>query len=376
MRFQTFTSRALRAGTPALVAIAATAFTAGVSGATPLQSHHTAAPNPTVVDAIQAWLAPGVVNPQLKLGPAQKGQCLSGSRVNYEPSAWRCLAGPNSIVEPCFASPTGAAGASAVLCVPAPWSDAFMLKLTSPLPFSSENGSSNPASPPLGIELANGSRCIFSDGAILILHGVPLAYSCNVGAAGGLDRSSRVWTVEYNANVKGGLQKVAVTKAWTLSSPAPGGPWNSPELLITPGSLGAVRVGMTFAQAERAAGEALQQVGDGMVYPASPPAHVETLFGGMSGTRFVCVAAGTAQGSQQTVVTPQGYQLGDSLGRLRQVYGNSLIPYHTPPGLADFAGFLVHANGGTFVFRLDSSGQHIIAIEAGPAKFNPVSCSG
>lgn len=334
---------------------------------------------PTGAVTLQPWASNTQPSSQLTLGPSQSGQCLSGSRVDLEPSAWRCFAGANSIVDPCLAPPSGAAGATEVLCVPSPWQNAFLLKLTSPLALTSQNQPGS-TSPTWAIELASGQRCVFTTGGVLTLDGVALVYNCGgVRSAGGLVTTSEPWTVRYAANVTGHPSTVAVAKAWLLSSPSPtpGSLWSSPLIEISPSSLGGVRLGMTVAQANRSAGVTFKVQGDG-IYTSSSSGGTSSLAVGsvaVSGTTVVCFGAG-ASTSTQTVTTPQGFVVGETVTQLRDIYGSALVSYHTPPGIANFSGYLVHGFGGTFVFVLNSAGTSIDTVYAGAANVNPVVCAG
>jgi hypothetical protein len=105
--------------------------------------------------------------------------------------------------------------------------------------------------------------------------------------------------------------------------PATSGLWTAAQLIITANSLGAVQVGMTLGQAQTAAGLTFDGAGDGMYYPTSLTDHLYV--GVLSGTTVSCVGVSKSQSaeSQQTIATPDGFQLGGSVQSLLTIYGSS-----------------------------------------------------
>lgn len=157
----------------------------------------------------------------------------------------------------------------------------------------------------------------------------------------------------------------------------PNGQWTEPQLTITAESLGAVQLGMTLAQAEAAAGLNFDGMGDGMAYPTALPDHLYV--GLLSDGTVGCVGAGEAQpaGSRQTVSTPEGFQLGDTVQALLSIYGSRAQSVPAPTsGLSSAAGYIVADNGGNLLFFVDPTDATVTQIAGGPNVTNSNSCPG
>jgi hypothetical protein len=146
--------------------------------------------------------------------------------------------------------------------------------------------------------------------------------------------------------------------------PATGsGPWSDRTLTITPQSLGAVRVGMTQGEARTAAAFSFDAGGDGFVYPTTLPAGFPHDYVGMAGSygkeRVVCVGASLWSGSKpssQTISTPEGLHLGDTVQRLQAIYGTRARYVPAPSsGMTTNAGYVVADPGGYLVFVVGRS---------------------
>jgi hypothetical protein len=134
---------------------------------------------------------------------------------------------------------------------------------------------------------------------------------------------------------------------------------------------------MTLAQAQTAAGVIFDGVGDGAYYPTTLPAGYPHLF--VNGATVRCVGAqiGPLAVTSQTVTTPEGMQLGDSVGKLRAIYGNRATYYPSPSGgMTAHAGYVVSEAGGDLVFQVDGAGGRVIGITGGPSGLTPNNCSG
>ena len=164
-----------------------------------------------------------------------------------------------------------------------------------------------------------------------------------------------------------------------VSTPAPGG-WLSSPLTITPSSLGAVRVGMTLAAAQAAAGPNFDTSGDGFAYPTTLPAgypHDFVLALGSNGV-VRCVGAEIWPGwtsKSQSVTTPEGVRLGDSVQHLLAAYG-SRARYEPAPryGISTNAGYVVAESGGSLAFVV--RGGVVAEIAGGVPAIGPNVCSG
>ena len=361
----------------------------------------TTLPATTALHVVNAWSSSSTISSQVTVGKTISGSCWGGSAVVAEPSAWRCIDG-NLIYDPCISPPSAAATATEVVCLATPWSDAVVMRLTSPLPLSSGSTSSGGSSKPWALELANGQRCVAGGGAVLSIDNVALYYACTSaggsagsgGGAGGIDTSHEPWTAQFSPVGSTSLTLERVTGSWTVAS-TPAGPaggstasagakWDAPQLLLTTTSLGAVKAGMTTAQAEAAGGEKLIPIGDGMyanekvvnnayVTVGDPglEASVNSAKSGNSGnvvTYFCAFGPATAHGAP-VVTTPEGWTVGGDLASLQAVYGSKLVyvPARTG-GINPSAAYTVSEDGGTFVFYPSgTSGSSLVnMVQAGP----------
>jgi hypothetical protein len=167
-----------------------------------------------------------------------------------------------------------------------------------------------------------------------------------------------------------------------------GSAWNSHLLVITGHSLGGVSIGMSSAEAARAARvSAFTPVGDGVLVPAGQPDSTQLYlylgsFAGQPAASFrgdfLCVAAAGSETATQYVVTAAGLHLGDSAARVREIYGAAatFIPMPTTGGIDPNPGYVVHQGQFDLVFKLDPSLSRVIAIAGGVAPMTPSQCNG
>jgi hypothetical protein len=178
---------------------------------------------------------------------------------------------------------------------------------------------------------------------------------------------------------------------WAVSSAAgsgtgsapitrPAQPWTSGALVISSQSLGAVRIGMTIAQAAAAAGGQLVQVGDGVYYPAAGVHLAASAGRGLSvlaGRRGTvrCVSASSRSGHPPAVRTAQGFPLGGTLAVLRAVYGSRLrfVPGPAGGGIWPAPGYVVDFPDGNLVFWV-AQGK-VDQIAGGPGMLPSIDCS-
>jgi hypothetical protein len=168
---------------------------------------------------------------------------------------------------------------------------------------------------------------------------------------------------------------------FALGPVAGSGAWVDPVLTITPNSLGAVRVGMTVKQAQTAARATFDQQGDGFTYPTTLPAGYAHDYIGLGGTGTVrCVGAemtGSATDLHQTISTPEGFRLGDTVQHLLDAYGPRAHFVGAPAsGMTTYSGYVVAESGGNLVFVLDTAKQRIAEIAGGGTDIGPNSCTG
>jgi hypothetical protein len=145
------------------------------------------------------------------------GDCPSGSEATPRRDAWRCFSG-NLVYDPCFSSPEDRGIA---VCPAAPWLDtAVKIRLTKPLPRAFGNHDAPSASlQPWALELYDGRRCLFADGATNIVEGQRLNYFCSSNGREGLwglpSRGSQPWTILTASSQATALStRASIRHAW------------------------------------------------------------------------------------------------------------------------------------------------------------------
>jgi hypothetical protein len=174
-----------------------------------------AAQTTTKVIVVSPFSEAGILARGLRIAKAQPGSCWTGSLVSGRSDAWRCFQG-NFIHDPCFAPGYDAAW---VACADYPWNRGLLrLNLTKPLPLSQGNrGSDDPTrGDPWGVQLANGNRCVFVNGATGFVAGMRINYFCTRGVlVGSPRRTSQPWTIFYRAtNSTRELRPLPIATAW------------------------------------------------------------------------------------------------------------------------------------------------------------------
>lgn len=156
--------------------------------------------------------------------------------------------------------------------------------------------------------------------------------------------------------------------------------WSGLQLTITPKSLGQVTVGMTLDQAQAAAGVAIDGAADSAFFPTTLPADFPHLFFNEDPSNTVsCVGAEIADyaTNPQTVVTPEGFRLGDTVQQLLTIYGSRARYSPAPPtGISTRAGYVVTEPDGNLAFYIDETTGRIYGIKGGGADLTPSSCNG
>jgi hypothetical protein len=156
--------------------------------------------------------------------------------------------------------------------------------------------------------------------------------------------------------------------------------WTSSHLTITPRSLGQVVVGMTLPEAQIAAGLTFDGTGDGAFFPTTLPAGFPHLFVNAAVDDHVsCVGveSGNVTTFPQTVVTSEGFRLGDTVSQLLAVYGSRATYLPAPPsGIAPSPGYVVTEADGNLAFSVDITQTRIVAIKGGGADVTPSTCTG
>ncbi len=133
-----------------------------------------------------------VFRPELTPSLEQEGDCWARSVAVWRPEAWRCRTG-NQIYDPCFSTGDKA---TFVGCFSSPFSDArsIVISLTKPLPAEERVPQGQHA---WALELADGIRCTFLQGATAGIEGKRINYSCTDGWYIVGDPETRtVWTAQ------------------------------------------------------------------------------------------------------------------------------------------------------------------------------------
>lgn len=139
----------------------------------------------------------------------RSGSCFTTSITVMAADAYRCFAG-NSLLDPCFVSPDDP---HVLECYLAPWNHPIELRVHT-LPKASSPVS---ISRPWAIQLANGVRCVATNGTPTLVRGVALSYACSDGFAGLRTTTGRTLTALHRAT--DGLVRVSrVTIAWSAAT--------------------------------------------------------------------------------------------------------------------------------------------------------------
>jgi hypothetical protein len=163
---------------------------------------------PTAVRTFSPYAATGTI--AVPVADQRSGTCWTGSIAVPRPGVYRCLVS-NQIYDPCFA-PTPETSPVTVVCVADPWSAAYVVTLTKPLPAPS---SPIPVDYPWALELANHARCVAVTGTVPTVDGIALNYQCGSDSAAGLiPHVSGQLEVDYGSRSGGPLSEVPVTTAW------------------------------------------------------------------------------------------------------------------------------------------------------------------
>jgi hypothetical protein len=158
----------------------------------------------------------GSLRPSLKVTTHTGGRCDTGSYVVARRGVHRCFDG-NVIRDPCFtdAAASTASGEPVVVCVESPWSTAAVSLHLDEEPSSA--GQAAPGRAPWALQLADGQRCVFAEGASNVVHGRRLNYFCTGKRyLFGTPRTlSPTWRIRMARSFSGrGWRLVAIVRAW------------------------------------------------------------------------------------------------------------------------------------------------------------------
>jgi len=155
------------------------------------------------------YRADGAVRSGLRIVP-DSGSCWTTSEIIGH--AYRCFTG-NFIRDPCFENEFES---NNVLCVGSPWNHAAVrIHLTKSLP----NVDFYVSSIPWAIQLFNGHRCVFLQGAAGVAHGYRTNYACgrstNSPVLYGSPRRGRIWRIREARGYQGaGMHLVSIKTVW------------------------------------------------------------------------------------------------------------------------------------------------------------------
>ena len=161
-------------------------------------------------------------SPTIHITSTADGRCWEGSQVVLHSEAWRCI-DQNEILDPCYT-----AGYEEVVCpTQGPWTGKGVdLHLEEPLSSfhgNTEAGTSQPTEKPWALELTDGTRCIFAQGATSVEAGLRQNYLCWRGTErypkglslfGEPERSPPLWTIYGGTESASQLTKHAIATAW------------------------------------------------------------------------------------------------------------------------------------------------------------------
>lgn len=128
----------------------------------------------------------------IAISSKRNGECWEASTIVG--GAWRCMTS-NEIRDPCFS------GLSGVVICPngGPWAHtATELRLTRELPISPASERPATSGMPWALQLSDGTRCLFAQGATSTITGLRFNYTCNTARLwlyGSSDRKAAVWTI-------------------------------------------------------------------------------------------------------------------------------------------------------------------------------------
>jgi hypothetical protein len=125
-----------------------------------------------VTETSVIWFAPPIPR-----GDVREGSCWTESIAVTRPGAWRCMVG-NAISDPCF-TVTSKVNRDQLVCDadPALKRTGFVLKLTKPLPKSSNR---HRRAEPWIFRLADNSICEAMTGTLSLVNGEPARWSCAI----------------------------------------------------------------------------------------------------------------------------------------------------------------------------------------------------
>jgi hypothetical protein len=132
---------------------------------------------------------------------------------------------------------------------------------------------------------------------------------------------------------------------------------------------------MNLDQALAAAGPNSAGTGNEVSSPTTTPDYLYAL----TGQTVSCVGTSLGQSSgTQTVSTPEGFHLGDSVQTLLSIYGSraKYIPFPSGYGIDPSAGYIVAETGGNLFFFIDQQNASVNHIIGGPNVSGSNSCSG
>jgi hypothetical protein len=207
------------------------------------------------------------------------------------------------------------------------------------------------------------------------LYGAPVAVDVSAGtvvySAGGNADSPNGFRVTAD-NLSGTADQVSgLAKAITLCRcvPQESGTWTDPVVIVTPTSVGAVRLGMPDQEIEAVADVRLVTDFHG-AFTELPSQYASFESSTINLTdpsadpylfyRQLNVSLQTGQQPPaQTIITAEGFRLGGSAEELRGIYGDRIRPYEAL-GMNSVRGYVLAGDGGFLIFNtIDSSDEQV-----------------
>lgn len=159
-----------------------------------------------------------------------------------------------------------------------------------------------------------------------------------------------------SAHLRWDGSRIVVSQLADHTGATSSGFWSDPLLTLRSDSLGAVHIGMPWSKLADAVGTNVNPVGDGVSYPQAAPKgyyaiHIAGGYrdsSGISHGSVSCIGINGTPAPNQRITTPEGFQLAQTVGRLKQLYGSALkyVPNPYPGGLSPKNGYVL-PNGPT-----------------------------
>lgn len=173
-------------------------------------------PNTTVVSVLRPYTGDRL-SPSLQVTKTVRGNCGDypdgRAHGSGNPEAVRCFGDDSFVYDPCYVSQTG----TRLACPARPWSSRVtVIRPSHPARGGFREDFPGPGDRAYGMQLADGQRCSFVDGAGQVtVAGVRVNYQCERGdVVGSPDRREKLWHATYVSRGEAETEVVNVTRVW------------------------------------------------------------------------------------------------------------------------------------------------------------------